>query len=292
VYTCLKNKQKPPKSVEDIVDYVNEHNDFVVSKRTIERDLRVLREQFGIEISFNKSKIRYEISEDFDPVTDEEQLNKLLAMAEMVNKFQDLSKRLLSDKNFIYFAHQQNYGLISNKIATIIKAIRLGQKVEILHQKFKDEKPELRVVEPAAVVEHDSMWFLIGFNEKRETRTFGIDRIQKIDILNQQSSAKKFELQKAFDNCLGVTQFDDEPVDIKLLFTPIQGKYVKSNPLAKSQEIVEDNEAGLLIKLRLVNNFELKAKLLSYGDTVEVLEPKELRAEIAAMHKRSLSKYI
>ena len=71
----------------------------------------------------------------------------------------------------------------------------------------------------------------------------------------------------------------------------MQGKYIKTLPLHKSQKVLVDNEKECRIALRVVPNYELTQEILMHGDTVRVLEPAWLAEKIQQILKRTLEKY-
>jgi hypothetical protein len=56
-----------------------------------------------------------------------------------------------------------------------------------------------------------------------------------------------------------------------LSFGPFQGKYIKSLPLHNTQEIIEDTDDELRIRLTLYLTHDFLMELLAYGDTVKVI---------------------
>jgi len=57
--------------------------------------------------------------------------------------------------------------------------------------------------------------------------------------------------------------------------------YIRTKPIHISQDFLEEFEdKSQTFKLKLILNYELKSTFLSYGNDLEVLEPKELRAEL------------
>jgi predicted DNA-binding transcriptional regulator YafY len=96
---------------------------------------------------------------------------------------------------------------------------------------------------------------------------------------------------KSFEHVVGISGLDEEPMDVVLEFTPDQGRYIKTLPIHASQEIVEDNEDRLVVSLYVVNNFELRQRILGYGSSVLVLEPEELAEEIEEELRKNLGKY-
>ncbi|MCC6186039.1 MAG: WYL domain-containing protein [Chitinophagaceae bacterium] len=81
---------------------------------------------------------------------------------------------------------------------------------------------------------------------------------------------------------------DDKPQDIILSFDPLQGKYIKSLPLHETQQILEDNDIELRIKLKLYVTQDLYMELLSYGANIKVIEPKLLAKQVRQAHEYAL----
>jgi predicted DNA-binding transcriptional regulator YafY len=56
--------------------------------------------------------------------------------------------------------------------------------------------------------------------------------------------------------------------------------YVKTKPLHKSQEIIQEDEDGTLFKICVQINFELERLLLGFGDSLIVHKPRKLRLKM------------
>jgi predicted DNA-binding transcriptional regulator YafY len=76
-----------------------------------------------------------------------------------------------------------------------------------------------------------------------------------------------------------------------LSFDPFQGKYIKSLPLHDTQEIIKDTERELRIRLTLYLTHDFLMKLLSYGDTVKVIKPKQLAVKLRNIYASALEQY-
>ena len=129
----------------------------------------------------------------------------------------------------------------------------------------------------------------LGLNE---FRTFGIDRIN--DMLVQTETFipdKSLKPKEMFEKTIGVIYSLKEQQEVILSFTPTQGKYIKTLPLHKSQQILIDNETELRISLFIIPNYEFTQQILMLGNTVKVIEPKWLVEEIKTNLISSLKKY-
>ena len=56
-------------SFQELKDYLNEHG-FEISPRTLQRDIEQIRNEFGIEIKYNRGKNGYSITEEEGVPTD------------------------------------------------------------------------------------------------------------------------------------------------------------------------------------------------------------------------------
>ena len=142
------------------------------------------------------------------------------------------------------------------------------------------------------LIEYQHRWYIIGkTGGRKEFRTFGVDRIDDLEI-----QADTFEPDtrtdpvELFDNIVGLTYSLNELEDVVLSFTPLQGKYVKTLPLHKSQEIIKENKNELIVKLTIIPNFEFKQKILMLGDSVKVIEPEWLVNDIKNKLKNALKR--
>jgi predicted DNA-binding transcriptional regulator YafY len=97
---------------------------------------------------------------------------------------------------------------------------------------------------------------------------------------------------KQFDYCFGILSPNAEkPSEVILSFDPFQGKYIKSLPLHATQKIILDNEDELRIRLTVYLTHDFLMELLSYGDTVKVLQPTQLIEELKEIYKGALGQY-
>jgi predicted DNA-binding transcriptional regulator YafY len=141
--------------------------------------------------------------------------------------------------------------------------------------------------------EYQNRWYVVGiiggFNE---FRTFGIDRIENLEIKTETFKPdKKMNPIEMFNKTIGLVYSENTPQTIVLSFTPTQGKYVKTLPLHSSQRILIDDEYECRISLEVVPNYELIQQILKHGETVNVVEPQWLKDEIKEILKRTLEKY-
>ena len=74
-------------------------------------------------------------------------------------------------------------------------------------------------------------------------------------------------------------------------FLPAAARHARETRWHKSEVFTPQRDGSLILRLRLSSTVEIKSRVLSYGASAVVLEPEDLRAEIAAELERMLQAY-
>jgi proteasome accessory factor B len=200
-----------------------------------------------------------------------------------------LTESLKESKDMLNYISFESHGGLRGieNLKPLLFAIKNHRKVSFTHENFDTGKQRKYSVRPYLLKEYQNRWYLVGIiGGLKEFRTFGIDRILNLEVKKEIFKPEtKTDPIELFKNTVGLSYSYNELEEVVLSFTPLQAKYVKSLPLHKSQEIIEDNEKEVQVKLRIIPNFEFKQKILMLGEAVKVLEPKWLADDI----KKSLT---
>lgn len=269
----IKKIRKNPCSFKELSEYLDTESElqsynFRVSLRTFQRDLKDIQSLYNIEIGFDFSRKVYFIESEGEPEANERIL-EAFDMFNALNITDGLSK-------FIHFEQRRPQG--TENFYGILHAIKNCKKIKFDYQKFWDEYSANRTVEPLALKEFKSRWYLIA-NDLKDNRikTFGLDRLSGLNITNQPFEYPDFNINAYFKHCFGIIRSaDDDVEEIIISFEPFQGKYIKTFPLHESQQIMVDNDDELRIKLSVYITHDLIMELLSYGNTLKVIAPKTL----------------
>lgn len=217
----------------------------------------------------------------------------MLELAERVETLTQTFRATAEAAKHIIFEHN-DFFKGSEHLSILADAIQRKILVSFGYHSYQKEAPDTYMVEPYLVIEHRNRWYLMGWDEEaKKIKTFGLDRIQDIQLLRPYvGPGRNFDYQTLFHNTFGITCLAEPPSRVVLSFTPQQGKYLKSLPLHHSQKVLLDNEQELRLELTVVLNIDLKMQLLSYGSKVEILEPPQLRQEIAEELQQAVKKYL
>ena len=90
---------------------------------------------------------------------------------------------------------------------------------------------------------------------------------------------------------IGLTHTEKPKEKIVLHFDPLQGKYIKTLPMHHSQQVIKEDEKGVVVSIRVQPNFELIQKLMMQCDAVKVLEPEWLAQKMQEIHRSALEMY-
>lgn len=276
-------------SFAEIQDYLDEFG-FSVSKRTIERDFEAIRNEFGLEITFNRHKEGYFIDEE-----NSINIESFIRFLEIVNTAELLTESLSDSKETLnYISFDQSGSLKGIEyLPKILQAIREHRLLRLTHHTFYSEKSRKFKIEPYMLKEYQNRWYIIaivrGMNQQR---TFAVDRLEDIELLTETFEPTKWEdIEDNFRNVIGLVYSEHELQDIELSFTAFQGNYVRSLPFHFSQKILVDNDKEFRINLRIKPNYEFTQKILMHGNTVKVLKPKWLKDEIKEILQDAANQY-
>jgi predicted DNA-binding transcriptional regulator YafY len=290
-------KKKPYSSYEELRQKVIEYEELMssgmgdlnldISQRTLQRDIKDIREMMGVDIRYSKKQGEkgYYISQS---------QYRDISFQQMMESFDLLNTLQMSRDNeqYIYFDNKKPKG--TEHMMGLLHAIKNKKRVCFDYEKFWDENEENRCVDPYALKEYDGRWYVLAKDRKDAfVKTFGLDRMQNLDITNEAIETPiDFDIEEYFRYSFGiVSSLGQKPQEIILSFDPFQGKYIKSLPLHDSQEILIDNDKELRIRMKLFITIELVMKILSFGENVKVLKPKELVKKIQSKLKSTLGLY-
>lgn len=312
----LRNKRQPKPTLEDLITYISDKMEASISTRTIQKDIQDMRHDpelnYHAPILYDRGSGTYRYEDEAYSISnipiDEADLQGLEIAIGILEQFRSLpviqqfedailkiaaslkmKRESLEHKGMIKFTRAAQYKGAEH-IPSLVDAIKNLEVIRIAYQSFDRNEPKEHWVEPYHLREYQYRFYLIGKSQKAKggtLLTFALDRILDLWPTNKNFDALNFDDASYFRHAIGITVHEGKPENVVLSFTPLQGKYIKSQPLHTSQEVLADNPTECRISLDVVINHELQMLLLSYGANVKVLEPQQLvekmKAEAASM---------
>ena len=139
------------------------------------------------------------------------------------------------------------------------------------------------MVEPLQLLFKSQAWYLYGFcRKKQDFRLFKLSRVSQCQILPETFERKTVQL------AINKEKVKEELVSLTLKFDKSQAFRVYEE---FSGQIRQDPDGNLLVETEFPKHSSLYSYLLSFLDSVEVLEPLEVRQELAQIVKTISQKY-
>lgn len=279
----LKNK---PSSFERIKNYLIQQQEitgdnFDITQRTFQRDLKEIYSIYGIEIKFNKKEKYYEINGD----DDEKPFERIIEAFETLNALNfsnQVSNKLILEKKG---------GKGTEHMHGLLYAIDNCRIVSFTHQSFWKVESEFRIVRPIAIKEAQNRWYLIGYDiDKNEFRNFGLDRISDLDITAQKFKPIKYDVNATYQHAFGI-ETQAPAVKVVLSFNTFQAKYIKSKPIHSSQKLILENKGQCRFEYFIHPTEDFIMEIMKYGDAVVVIEPESLKENIKLRIQNIINKY-
>ena len=249
-----------------------------LAPRTLSNHITSILDIFGIEILCNRSDNTYYINNE-DDIGGSEVRNwmlEALSLNSLLNESAGLKDRIIFE----------NVPSSRKYLTIIIEAIRENKVINVTYQSYRKTTADELVLKPYCLREHKRRWYLYASKgDDAEIRMFALDRIQKIEIGEESFKVPKdFNAHDYFSGIYGARVYPDmkrETVVLKV--SNMQAKYFESLPLHHSQEILEETNKYTIFQYYLTPDYDFKQDVLSFGVSVEVLEPESLRKEIGEM---------
>lgn len=256
-----------------------------VSKRTFDRYRHDILSLYGLDIIYDISSRQYSIS----PLSLPGLKDNLLEAFDTLNAL-NFSEGL---NGRLHFEKRRPRG--TNYLMGILHALQASVKVKFLYHKFWADLPDQRLVDPLALKEYRSRWYLIALDNKDgKIKSFALDRLSGLEITAKVYRPEQpFDIEKHFEHCFGIMSPNEGGhEEIILSFNSFQGKYIKSLPLHASQVILIDTVDELKVTLDIYITVDFIMELLSYGANVKIIKPVRLIQELNATYKAAATQYV
>lgn len=176
----------------------------------------------------------------------------------------------------------------------VISSLRDGIAIRFDYAGFNRSMTDRGIdFHPYFLKRYKQRWYMIGRRLKsNDLRTYALDRVKALELTGERFDLPEdLKISDLFGNILGVTASKADERTVRIRATRTQAKYFRALPLHHSQheELTDTNYSIFRYKLKL--NYELVHELMSLGDGVRVIEPKELRIMVKNELKKALDQY-
>jgi predicted DNA-binding transcriptional regulator YafY len=281
-----------------------------MSRASVKRDLRDMRERFNAPIEYNREQNGYCFVE---PTTGPRyelpglwfSSSEVLALLTTLQLLANLQPRLL-DRQLapVVMRLRAILGAGDHSWEEVVKRIRIFQperregraehfstlaaallkrlRLQIRHYNRKQDRETVREVSPQRLVHYRDNWYLDAWCHLRnDLRSFAVDAIR--DAVIKESAAKDVrdaELDEYLSSGYGI--FAGHKVDwATLKFTPEAARWVSAQSWHPKQRTRVEKDGSFVLEVPYAEDRELVMEILKYGADVEVVAPDALRQRVA-----------
>ena len=174
----------------------------------------------------------------------------------------------------------KDYSKKKDVIAGLVDATLHERQVLMAYYSFNSRKTKSYTLDPYRLVYyHGGLYLYARAHEHGEVRTFAVERIERIEVLESTFEVPKdFNVSEYARGAFGIAGGKAERVVLEV--DAAVAAYVRERVWHESQEIEERLDGSLVLRMEVTPGFELKSWIKGFLPHVRVLEPASLRREI------------
>ncbi len=175
-------------------------------------------------------------------------------------------------------------------VARALEATLHQRQAQLVYHSKSSDRTKSYLVHPYRLAYAQGGLYLLAFvPEYGEVRTFAVERIEDVSLLEERFTPLEELPDAAFPHSLGVHSGPPERVDIA--FEPAVADYVRAREWHPSQQLQEAGAGGVRMTLRVCRDRALVSWILSFGPFARVLAPESLAHEIADQLSEAKARY-
>jgi hypothetical protein len=289
-----------------------------VSKRTIQADIQVMRsDKLGYNAPivvvdrkfYSYSDSEYSITNAPVNNADIEKMKEIVGVLKQFNGFtyfDEMSDMIARLENNLYRTTNQGRNCIQfennhllkglEHINPLYQAILNKKSLLVEYKSFKAAASQHIICYPYLLKEYRNRWFLIARAKKKKMLlTMALDRIIEFQELSKEpfDDHEGIDFDSYFDNLIGVTKNEGDKANKVVLFIDkYNAPYVLTKPLHHTQQLLKENDNGIIIRIEVVMNFELEREILGFGECMKVLAPRILKSRIQKRLQKAMEGYV
>jgi len=175
-------------------------------------------------------------------------------------------------------------------IARALEATLHLRQTSIVYYSKSSDREKTYLVHPYRLAYAQGALYLLAYvPEYGEVRTFAVERIHELSLLDERFTPIEDLPNDAFPHSLGVHSGPPERVEIE--FQPAIADYIRAREWHKSQGLHDAKGGGLLMTLDVCLDRALSSWILSFGPFARVVSPERLARDIADQFEEARAQY-
>ena len=149
------------------------------------------------------------------------------------------------------------------------------------YHSFHDDQVKHFKIDPLRFVEREGgLYVFVNATSFDNILLLAVERILKLTPSDETFTAPEdFDADALLETSFNLT-FGD-PIAVKVRFSADQARYVKERRWAATQTLTDQPDGAVILELETSGRWDVKRWVLAFGADAELLEPDDLRQEIA-----------
>ena len=208
-----------------------------------------------------------------------------------MRQFLDQLPRVIASKpDPLRRRQDEDEGRQQQVIARALEATLHHRQATLTYYSRLSERTKSYLVHPYRLAyAQGGLYLMAHVPEYNEVRTFAVERIDDISLLEERFTPADDMPDEAFPHSLGVHSGPPEEVTIE--FEPSVADYVRAREWHQSQTWTEAPDGRLILNLKVCVDQALRSWILSFGASARVTAPAALARDIATQIERAHARY-
>jgi predicted DNA-binding transcriptional regulator YafY len=175
----------------------------------------------------------------------------------------------------------KDYSKKQDVIVALIDATLHQRRAQIVYFSFNSRRTKTYLLDPYRVVYyHGGLYLYARAHEYGEVRTFAVERIQKIEVLDQNFEIPPdFNISEYARGAFGIA--GGKPVTVEVAFDSEMAGYIRERVWHESQTLEDGPSGSVILRMSVTPGWELQSWVKGFMPHVRVLNPPSLREAIA-----------
>ncbi len=179
----------------------------------------------------------------------------------------------------------------TTNISALLQAIKEKCVCNVSYEAINSGSVKTYHIHPLAVFEHNGgMYAYVIVPSYGTIIILAIERIRALDLTEEGfTPPENFDAQKMLSDPFGIML--TKPFTARVKFNAEQASFIKERDWSEGTGIETLADGSIILTIETGGAYELKRWVMSYGAAAELLEPDNLRSEIAAEYAKGNALY-
>jgi predicted DNA-binding transcriptional regulator YafY len=207
-----------------------------------------------------------------------------------MQRFLDQLPRVLSTKTQPHASSGTSSPGRTKIEARALEATLHQRQAAITYHSRSSDRTKQYFVHPYRLAYAQGALYLLAYvPEYHEVRTFAMERIAELSLLEETFTPIEELPEEAFPHSLGV--HSGPPERVELDFQPAVAGYVRARTWHPSQTLRDADNGGVAMSLDVCLDRALESWILSFGPFARVTKPESLARQIASQFEEARARY-